>query len=105
MSPPRSDQAGLYELMQAMRAELIGRLDKHGEQLGALSARMDTRDERVQALKDRVLIIEKEREAEEEDRQKARRADRRISAVISSAAAVIFQIGKEAWNFYHPSAG
>jgi len=91
--------------MQAIRTELIGRLDKHGQQLDALNRRLTEHDEDDQKVKDRVLRIEIERENEQEKRDLDRKADRRISAVISTAASLIWNIGKEAWNFYHPSPG
>ena len=106
MTPPRMpDPPGLYELMQAIRAEMIGRLDRHGQQLDALSKRLTEHDEDDRRVEDRVLTIEIERRNEKEDRNQERSADRRISAVIGTAASVIFNIGKAAWNFYHPSPG
>ncbi len=106
MTPPRaSDAPGLYDLMQSLRIELLGRMDKHGERLVALGFKFDELVRQNQDLKDRVLRIEIEREKEEEGFERTRTNDRRISAVIGTSAAVIWQIAKEAWTFYRHQAG
>ncbi len=106
MTPPRAtDAPGLYELMQALRVELLGRMDKHGERLVALGFKFDQLAQQNQELKDRVREIEIERKHEDEDRERERTTDRRVSAVIGTSAAVIWQIAKEAWIFYRHSAG
>lgn len=95
MPPPRYETPGLYELMQAIRAELIDRMDKHGRELSALHARLSEHDEKDQLVENRVFKIEIQREGE-------RRNAAKLQAIMTAAGLAIVEVVKNTWTHYHP---
>lgn len=113
MTPRGSNEgisnSGLYELLQQIRTEMLGAHDRHSELLRDLNDRLMEHDEKDQLVENRVLAIEIERRNEREQHalrtKKVAVDNSRIAAIIATAVAIIAQIARSTWDFYHHSPG